>query len=51
MYVLALVLFIGGMVLFGISFTFPLLQPLLFITGILCISASLALPIHFTRRG
>jgi hypothetical protein len=50
MYVLALILFLGGIFLFGFSFTLPAVQPLLFVGGILCVSAALALPIHFTRR-
>jgi hypothetical protein len=50
MYIIALILFVGGMFLIGISFSLAPVQALVFILGILCVAAALALPIHFTRR-
>lgn len=50
MYVIALILFVGGVFLVGISFSLAPFQALFFILGILCVSAALALPIHFSRR-
>ena len=50
MFLIALILFVGGIFLVGISFSLAPIQALVFIVGILCVAAALALPIHFTRR-
>ena len=47
MYIIALILLLGGIFLIGISFSVVGIQALLFILGILCVSGSLALPFHF----
>jgi hypothetical protein len=50
MYVLALILFLGGIALLGISFAVAPIQALLFILGILMVSGALAIPVHFGNR-
>jgi hypothetical protein len=50
MYVIALILFLGGVFLVGISFSLAPIQALVFILGILCVSAALALPVHLSNR-
>jgi len=45
LFVLYLILLIGGMVLLGISFASPFLPALVFIVGLLCIVAAVAVPI------
>lgn len=50
MYVLALILFVGGIVVLGISFALVPLQALFFVLGILLVSAAIAVPIHFGNR-
>jgi len=48
MYVIALVLLLGGIFLIGISFSIVPIQALVFVAGILCVAASLAIPFHFS---
>lgn len=43
------ILFLGGMYLVGWAFASPVLQGLIFVLGILCISAALALPMVAQR--
>lgn len=50
MFIIALVLFVGGIFLIGISFSVIGIQALLFIAGLLCVSAALALPVHLGNR-
>lgn len=50
MYLIALILFVGGMFLIGFSFSVAYLEALLFVLGILCVAAALAIPVHFSRR-
>ncbi|MGP3536357.1 hypothetical protein ACTU3I_16290 [Microbacterium sp. RD1] len=50
MFIIALILFVGGVFLVGISFSLAPFQALVFILGILAVAAALALPIHLTRR-
>lgn len=47
MFVIALILFLGGMYLMGLSFSLPMLQALVFVAGLLAISLAIALPMHF----
>lgn len=47
MFVIALILFVGGMVAMGISFSLPILEGLVFVGGLLAVSLAIALPIHF----
>ncbi len=49
MFIVSLLLFLGGMLLFGLSFS--LAAPgLFFALGIILVAASLALPFHFGTR-
>ncbi len=50
MYIVALLLFLLGMFAFGISFSVPGLQAVIFVAGILLISAAMALPIHLRAK-
>jgi hypothetical protein len=43
------VLFLGGMYLVGSAFASPVLPALVFVAGVLCISAALALPMVAQR--
>lgn len=45
LFVLYLILLIAGMVLVGVSFASPVLPGLVFIAGVLCIAAAVAVPI------
>ncbi len=50
MFLIALILFLGGVFLVGISFTLVPIQALVFVLGILCVSAAIALPVHLGNR-
>ncbi|MDQ1206334.1 hypothetical protein SK224_05745 [Microbacterium sp. BG28] len=50
MYIVSLLLFLLGMFAFGISFSVPGFQAVIFVAGILLISAAMALPIHVRAR-
>lgn len=45
------ILLVGGMLLVGLSFSAPILQGLVFIAGVLAISAAVAVPIAAQRLG
>lgn len=45
LFVLYLLLLIGGMVLVGLSFASPVLPGLVFILGVLCVAAAVAVPV------
>ena len=45
LFALYLILLIGGMYLVGASFASPILPALVFIAGVLCISAAVAVPV------
>ncbi|MCS4277789.1 MULTISPECIES: hypothetical protein [Mycetocola] len=49
-FVIALVLFLGGIYLFGLAFHLEELHAVVFFAGILAISLSLAIPFHMLRR-
>ncbi|WP_127818709.1 hypothetical protein [Microbacterium sp. CPCC 204701] len=49
LFVLYGILLIGGMWLVGISFASPILPGLVFIAGVLCIAAAVAVPITAQR--
>ncbi|WP_278102120.1 hypothetical protein AB0870_11140 [Microbacterium proteolyticum] len=49
MFIVSLILFVGGMLLFGLSFS-TAVPALVFALGILLVAASLALPFHFGTR-
>lgn len=51
MFIVALVLFLGGMYLFGLAFSLEAFQGLVFTAGILCVSLAMALPIHSRTAG
>jgi len=53
MFIVSLILFIGGMFVLGISFSLPAFQALVFVAGILLVALGLAIPLHLgsaTRR-
>lgn len=50
MFIIALVLFVGGIFLIGISFSIVPIQALVFILGLLCVSAAVAIPVHLGKR-
>lgn len=50
MYILCIVLFVGGIILMGLSFSLAPLQALFFILGLLMVCAALAIPIHASRH-
>ncbi|WP_396657119.1 hypothetical protein [Microbacterium sp.] len=47
MFVIALILFVGGIFAMGISFSLVGIEALVFIGGLLAVSLAIALPIHF----
>lgn len=49
MYILCIVMFVGGMILMGLSFSLAPFQALFFILGLLLISGALAIPIHSSQ--
>jgi hypothetical protein len=49
-FVVAFVLFIGGIVLFGYAFDVAHLQALIFLCGIAAIVISIAIPFHVLKR-
>ena len=50
MYMVCLILFVGGIVLMGLSFGLVPFQALFFILGLLAVCAGLAIPIHASRH-
>lgn len=46
-FVLAIILFVGGMYLFGLAITLTSLQGLVFFAGIVAVSLAIAIPVHF----
>ncbi|WP_170285743.1 hypothetical protein [Microbacterium rhizomatis] len=50
MFILYIVLFLGGMYLFGFAFTVDSWQGLIFFAGIVCVSLALALAFRQTRE-
>ncbi|MGU3645327.1 hypothetical protein ACLBXX_10195 [Microbacterium sp. C23T] len=45
LFVLYLILMVGGMVILGLSFASPVLPALVFVLGLLCIVAAVAIPV------
>ena len=50
-YVISMVLFVGGILLFGYAFQVPDFQAVVFVGGILAVSLSLFLPFHLHKLG
>lgn len=50
LFALYAILLLGGMYLVGASFASPMLQGLIFIAGVLCIAAAVAVPIVTQHR-
>lgn len=48
-FVLAVVLFMGGIYLFGLAFNVEEMQALIFFAGIIAVSVGVAIPVHFMR--
>lgn len=49
-FVIAIALFIGGLALFAFSFYAVGFEGVMFIGGILAVSAAIALPVHVLKR-
>lgn len=49
-YVIALILFVGGIALFGYAFDAGDLRALVFVSGIAAVVLALAIPFHILRR-
>lgn len=49
-FVIALALFIGGMAMFAYSFYAVGFEGVMFVGGILAVSAAIALPVHVLKR-
>jgi type IV secretory pathway TrbD component len=50
MYIVAILMFVAGIVCFGLAFSVPGWQAAIFILGILLVAGAMAIPIHTTRR-
>jgi hypothetical protein len=50
MYIVAILMFVVGIVCFGLAFSVPGWQAAIFILGILLVAGAMAIPIHTTRR-
>lgn len=50
MFIVCLLLFVAGIACFGLAFSVPGLQALIFILGILLVAVALGIPIHTSRR-
>lgn len=50
MFIVALVLFLGGLALFGVAFMVPAFQALVFAAGILLVCLAMALPMHIKAK-
>lgn len=49
-FLIAIALFVGGLVLFAYSFYVVGYEGVMFVGGILAVSASIALPVHLLKR-
>lgn len=49
-FVVSLVLFVGGFWVMGTAFTVPGLESLVFFAGILCSALGVGIPIHVLKR-
>ncbi len=50
-FVIAFVIFLAGLVLFGFAFTVPSFEAVMFVGGVILISISLAIPFHILGHG
>ncbi len=50
MFIVSILLFVVGILCFGFAFSVVGWQAVIFILGILLVSAAMAIPIHTTRR-
>lgn len=48
-FVIAIVFFLGGMLLFGYAFEAPAAQAVIFFSGVIAVVVSLAIPFHILR--
>ena len=49
MFIISLLLFLGGMALFGVAINIEAFQGVVFAAGILAICLAMALPMHFSK--
>ncbi|MEL5992269.1 hypothetical protein ACOKGD_12635 [Microbacterium phosphatis] len=47
MFIISLILFLGGFALFGLAFNIEMLQGVVFAAGIIAVCLAMALPMHF----
>jgi hypothetical protein len=50
-FVIAFVIFVAGLVLFGFAFTVPSFEAVMFVGGVVLVSISLAIPFHILGHG
>ncbi|MCU1468932.1 MAG: hypothetical protein JWQ39_81 [Glaciihabitans sp.] len=50
-FIIAFVIFVAGLVLFGFAFTVPSFEAVMFVGGIILVSISLAIPFHILGHG
>lgn len=46
MYIIAMILFVGGVYLFGLAFQLPAFQAVVFFAGIVAVGLAMALPMY-----
>jgi len=49
-YAISLILFVGGIVLFGVAFNAIGFEAIVFVAGIIAISVAIAIPFHLLKR-
>ncbi|GAA1743388.1 hypothetical protein [Microbacterium paludicola] len=49
MFIISLLLFLGGFALFAVAFMIDFLQPVVFAAGIIAVCLAMALPMHFSK--
>jgi hypothetical protein len=50
-FVVAFVIFVAGLLLFGFAFTVPSFEAIMFVGGIVCVAISLVIPFHILGHG
>jgi hypothetical protein len=50
-FIIAFVIFVAGLVLFGFAFTVSSFEAVMFVGGIILVSISLAIPFHILGHG
>jgi hypothetical protein len=50
-FVVAFVIFVAGLLLFGFAFDVPSFEAIMFVGGVICVAISLAIPFHLIGHG